>query len=123
MLTFKTKYTPQEKLIMAKCLAKKNIQALAFLVDDQERKNRNFLEAAHYDTTSSFLYGGSPSFVFYVQKKVYYYYQPEKFIKDFSLYPAVVLSYDDLQKEKKLSSLVLKNKVVCRTKNWLGIVK
>lgn len=119
----KNSYSPPEKLSLAKCLSKIDVNKIGFLVDEQERKNRNFLEAAHYDTTSSFYYGGSPSFVFYAQKNIDYYYNIDDFIKNNHQYKVIVLSEDDFKKNINLSLIVRREKISCRTNNWLGIVK
>ncbi len=113
----KTNYQPPEKIALALCLAKQSPTTLGILVDEQERKNRNFLEAAHYDTTSSFYYGGSPSFVYYSQKKVHFYYDPSDFTLHYREYPLLVFTKQDATMN------LSKFKVVCETEHWLAIVK
>jgi len=110
----KIQYELPPKLALAKCLSKIKGDKIAFLVDLEERKVRNFLEAAHYDTTSSFFYGGSPSFVYYVQKKVDYFYDPVAFSQQKNNYPLIVVSKNDWDK---------KNVIICKSDNWLGLVK
>lgn len=117
----KNAYTPPEKIVIARCLNKIQGRTIAFLVDENERKIQNFLEASHYDTTSSFYYGGSPSFVYYVQKKVDYYYNVDLFIQNLDSYRMVVLSRADMAGIKEVSQF--NPQIRCSTENWVGIVK
>jgi len=119
----KITYIQPDKLKLAKCIAPKPYNKLAFLVDFDERKIKNFLEAAHYDTAISFYWGGSPSFVFYVQKKVDYYYNIDEFIDNFQRYHLIVLSEEDLNSNIKLSSIIQRKKIKCQFGKWLGIEK
>jgi len=105
-----------EKVVLAKCLSLKKENKIFFLVDEQERKNRNFLEAAHYQTTSSFFYGGTPSFVYYVKKPVTFFYNPEEFKKNLNKNNTI---YVINKNDKKLTNLEIK-KTICQTKNWLS---
>lgn len=111
----KIKYSPPEKLLLAKCLSKTNFNTYLLLVDEQERKNRNFLEAAHYDTTSSFLYGGSPSFVFYLNKKINFAYDQKIFFTKIKNYQAGIINKADLNQ-----SGLKPKKIICQTENWLS---
>lgn len=119
----KINYSEPDKLKLARCLSKTNTKEVAFLVDEEERKVKNFLEAAHYDTTSSFLYGGSPSFVFYVQKKVDYYYDADQFTINLPQSPLIVLSSADLKTNKKITALIKTRKSLCQSNNWLAYEK
>lgn len=118
-----------DKVLLAKCLSEKSGKTIAFLTDSQERKNQNFLEAAHYDTTASFYYGGSPSFVFYSQKKIEFFYNVDKFIKDYLRYDIVVLSRESLtkdpevQKNQVLLEKIVESKKYCQTNEWLAFPK
>ena len=105
-----------EKVIIARCLSKTNKSKVFFLVDEQERKNRNFLEAAHYQTTSSFVYGGSPSFVYYVKKPVTFFYDQNEFKKNLNKNNVV---YAINKNDKPIINFDIK-KTICQTKNWLS---
>jgi 4-amino-4-deoxy-L-arabinose transferase-like glycosyltransferase len=119
----KTLNDSTERIDLAKCIAKTPYDKVAFLVDDDERKIRNVLEAAHYDTTSSFFYGGSPSFVYYIQRKVDYFYFVEDFIQKYRQYPLLIISKKDIQNNLILPSLYLNKKIICNNNNWLTIVQ
>lgn len=118
----KVYYSPPDRLKLAQCIASKQYDRLAFLVNEEERKVRNVLEAAHYDTTSSFYYGGSPSFVFYVKKKVDYFYSIDEFVKRSSAYPVLVASKNDIDSNVSVQSLIHKKKL-CEFGEWLSIVQ
>ncbi len=117
----KVNYSPPEKLKLAQCLSKTKYKKIAFLVDEEERKVKNFLEAAHYDTTSSFLYGGSPSFVYYINKKVDYFYSIDSFINETNKYQLLVSSKKD--KDMSLQKLEKNSIKICDSENWISIIK
>ncbi len=71
--------TRSDLVKLAQCLAELPNDSVSLLVNAQERQNRNVLEAAQQQTETSFIYGGSPSFVYYTGKKVDYHYRPEEF--------------------------------------------
>ncbi len=127
--TLKPKIEVSDKVLLAKCLSEKSGKTIAYLTDPQERKNQNFLEAAHYDTTASFFYGGSPSFVFYSQKKIEFFYNVDRFIKDYAEYDIVVLSRESLtqdleiQKSQDLQKKIIESKNYCQTSEWLAFAK
>lgn len=112
-----------ERIDLAKCIAKTSYNNVAFLVDEDERKIKNVLEAAHYDTTSSFFYGGSPSFVYYVQKKVDYYYSVQDFINKYKDYSLLIISKKDTQDSVIPPALYANKKTICDDKSWLTIVQ
>ena len=105
-----------EKVILAKCISRINKNKVFFLVDGQERKNRNFLEAAHYQTTSSFFYGGSPSFVYYVKKPVKFFYNQKEFQQSLNKNDVI---YVINKNDKPIINFDIK-KIICQTKNWLS---
>lgn len=114
---FKVKnYQIPEKIQLAMCLNKKNIGHLAFFVEEQERKNRQFLEAAHYQTTSSFYYGGSPSFVFYLNKPVKFFYTLDKLMEIKNNFSHLAIDKNDYQLVKK----EFNGQIICQTNNWLS---
>lgn len=112
----KINYLKPEKIDLALCLNKKEFKKLAFFVDDQERKNRQFLEAAHYNTTSSFYYGGSPSFVYYLNKPVKFFYKTEFENNELVNFDIIALSRADYQ---SFQDKIKQKNPVCQTKNWL----
>lgn len=116
-------YTIPDKVKLAQCISKQKYSTLAFLVDDQERKVRNVLEAAHYNTTSSFYYGGSPAFVYYVQKKVDYFYSVEDFQNRMNSYSIVVASKNDINNYPLIQTLFQKKQTICEAGDWVSIVK
>ncbi len=111
-----TNYQIPEKIQLAMCLNKKNIGRLAFFVEEQERKNRQFLEAAHYQTTSSFYYGGSPSFVFYLNKPVEFFYALDKLKEIKNNFSHLTIDKNDYQLVKKKFN----GQIICQTNNWLS---
>lgn len=114
---FKIKnYQVPEKIQLALCLNNKNISRLAFFVDEQERKNRQFLEAAHYQTTSSFFYGGSPSFVFYLNKPVEFFYSFDQLANIKNNFSHLVIDKNDYRSLKK----EINGQIICQTDNWLS---
>jgi 4-amino-4-deoxy-L-arabinose transferase-like glycosyltransferase len=116
--TFLLKPTKEtnEKVILAKCISRINKNKVFFLVDEQERKNRNFLEAAHYQTTSSFFYGGTPSFVYYVKKPVTFFYSQKEFQQNLNKNDVI---YVINKNDKSIINFDIK-KTICQTKNWLS---
>lgn len=111
----KNYYVP-EKIQLALCLNKKNISRLAFFVEEQERKNRQFLEAANYQTTSSFFYGGSPSFVFYLNKPVEFFYSFDKLTNIKNNFSHLAIDKNDYRSLKK----EINGQIICQTDNWLS---
>ena len=116
---FQINYQKPEKLALALCLRKESFKKLGFLVDDQERRNRQFLEATHYETNSSFYYGGSPSFVYYLNKPVEFFYQPEQFVNEYKKFDMIALSKIDYQQLKDKINKRQTKKIDCWTKDWL----
>jgi len=118
------KYTLNERQSMALCSNKLSGSVIGVLVDEEERKVQNVLLAAHYDTPSSFYYGGSPSYVYYVQKRVKFFYNVEEFEKNLSNFSLLSLSTKDLEK-----NATLKNKMeseyttMCTTENLVTYQK
>ena len=116
---FQINYQKPEKLALALCLRKESFKKLGFLVDDQERRNRQFLEATHYETNSSFYYGGSLSFVYYLNKPVEFFYQPEQFVNEYKKFDMIALSKIDYQQLKDKINKRQTKKIDCWTKDWL----
>lgn len=121
----KTTYIQPDRLKLAQCIASKPYDNIAFLVDEDERKIKNVLEAAHYNTTSSFYYGGSPSFVYYVQKKVTYFYSTDEFIQNHGKYSILVASMNDMELVNDVKQIFSKhsNKLLCTAGSWVAVVQ
>jgi 4-amino-4-deoxy-L-arabinose transferase-like glycosyltransferase len=113
-------YQPPEKVTLALCLSKTKEKNVGVYVDEQERRNRNFLEAAHYQTTSSFYYGGSPAFVFYLNKPLNFFYDDKDFVSHQQKYQTLVLTKVDYN---NLKEKINYKKIVCETKNWISLKK
>ncbi|KXK09569.1 MAG: hypothetical protein UZ22_OP11002001034 [Microgenomates bacterium OLB23] len=69
-----------EKLRVAQCVARIESDRVLIMVNDQERRNRNVVEAAQLQTFSSFIYGGSPAFIYYSEKPVAHYYRVDELL-------------------------------------------
>ena len=91
---------------VARCIAPQSSSTVSMLVNAQERQNRNVLEAAQQQTETSFIYGGSPAFVYYTDKHVQYYYKPEEFIADAALHSLVVVSQADVELDPHIAAIV-----------------
>lgn len=89
-----------EKLRVAQCVAQIPSERVLIMVNDQERRNRNVVEAAQLQTASSFVYGGSPAFIYYAQKPVVHYYKLEELVERLQAQGAysdiLVISKDDM---------------------------
>ena len=85
---------------MGQCVADLPHDGISVLVNAQERQNRNVLEAAQQQTETSFIYGGSPSFVYYTGKDVTYHYRPEEFGDELNAVTLIAFSADDRQNEE-----------------------
>jgi len=120
---FVLNYQIPERITLARCISKLPGNKVGFLVDQSERSNRNFLEAAHYQTSSSFLYGGSPSFVYYLNKKVDYFYDLPKFLQNYSRYNIIAVSSQDLSKIKELENIKNDYKKSCVSEGWETFIK
>lgn len=99
----KVEDTP-EKLRVAQCVAKLDVENVVIMVNEQERKNRNVVEAAQLQTWSSFSYGGSPSFVYYSDKPVVHAYRVDelfsRLLEKEKYSDVIVISKDDMAKEE-----------------------
>ncbi len=123
-----TNLRPSNKVALAQCLSNKPGKTIAFLTDEQEQKNRNFLEAAHYDTTASFYYGGAPAFVYYAQKPVEFFYDLNQFLSSFKKFDIVVIpaqSLEQIDQLKQNEALTVKIQQArtngfCETKEWIS---
>jgi hypothetical protein len=118
---------PPERLKMAICLQKQDLDkesTVGFLVNEQEIKNRNYLEAAQQQTETSFVYGGSPSFKYYLGRTVRYYYKHDEFMADLDKYETVVISSSNLEANPQLKALLLQShRQICQTGQWISFNK
>jgi len=99
------KISPNNKLKIARCLSELTASKTAFLVGENERKIRHVLEAAHLQTTTSFIYGGSPSFIYYLNKPIDIYYRKENFVKKVGEYNLAIAYRVDVDSSPKLKRL------------------
>jgi 4-amino-4-deoxy-L-arabinose transferase-like glycosyltransferase len=120
---FVLNYQVPERITLARCISKLPGTRMGFLVDQGERSNRNFLEAAHYQTSSSFFYGGSPSFVYYLNKKVDYFYDVVQFLQNYPKYNIIAVSSGDVEKIKELESIKKDYKKNCVSGSWETLIK
>jgi len=68
---------------------------VAYLVAPTQRKDAQVIEAAQVAIASSFIYGSAPTFVFYLDKPVTFFYKPEIFLGEVSKYDAYAMHTDD----------------------------
>lgn len=68
---------------------------VAYLVAPTQRKDAQVIEAAQVAIASSFIYGSAPTFVFYLDKPVTFFYKPEIFLGEVSKYDAYAMRTDD----------------------------
>ncbi|NTU46131.1 hypothetical protein HGA88_00745 [Candidatus Roizmanbacteria bacterium] len=106
-----------EKVVLANCLSKLPQKKIAFLVDEDERKIQNVLEASHLAISTSFNYGGTPSFVYYAKKPVHFYYSIQKFNAEKAAYPLVVIA------KKDLPTIQVSGVQNCVTQTWVSFVQ
>ncbi len=92
------------KLRVAQCLSELDAENVVIMVNEQERKNRNVVEAAQLQTFSSFMYGGSPSFVYYSGKPVIHAYRVDelfsRLLEKEKHNDVIVISKDDIIKDE-----------------------
>jgi hypothetical protein len=105
-------YTPPEKTRLANCANNLPGQSIAFLVDDGERKVKNVLEAGNIQIGSSFIYGGSPAFVYHSKKDITFFYDEKKFMSGKNSSDYLVISSDDKVRLK------ITGKTICREDKW-----
>ncbi|MCX7996253.1 MAG: hypothetical protein N2691_00635 [Patescibacteria group bacterium] len=94
-LFFQPKTDQSAKHILGRCIAKLPGDRIAFLVDENERKIKQVFEAAQIGISSSFIYGGSPAFVYYSKKQVAFFYDVDSFRMKYSSYPLAVFALAD----------------------------
>jgi 4-amino-4-deoxy-L-arabinose transferase-like glycosyltransferase len=98
------------------CLEKIPYKKLAYLVDQNERDRYQFLTQNKLTTETSFVYGGSPAFVYYSQKNPAFYYDPQQFKKEYKNYSVVLVQKED---ELNFNFNFDQFEDVCSTKNPL----
>jgi 4-amino-4-deoxy-L-arabinose transferase-like glycosyltransferase len=109
-----------DNIKVALCIQPLSPQNVSMLVNAQERQNRNVLEAAQQQTETSFIYGGSPAFVYYTQKHVDYYYKVDEFIADGESHELAVVSQADIESSTDVAEIVINMKPVseCTAGEW-----
>ncbi len=115
---FRPEVKVAERLRLGLCLREKGVKELAFLVDEDERKIRNVLEAAQLQTETSFVYGGSPAFVFYLDRPLKYFYKLDEFASEYKDFQAVALAPED-QEKIDLSEY----RLICQSEGWRGYIR
>lgn len=98
------------------CLEKIPDKKLAYLVDQNERDRYQFLTQNNLATETSFIYGGSPAFVYYSKKNPVFYYDPQGFKKEYKNYPIILVQKED---ELNFSLNFDQFEDVCSSKNPL----
>lgn len=87
----------------ASCISQLDGYTLGVLVDENERDIQEFILQNNFQTSSSFQYGGSPSFVYYSEKPIKFFYDVEEFINSYHEYEIITLSsgdYSDIADDK-----------------------
>lgn len=111
-----------DRIKLGKCIRALPDSSASQLVNAQERQTQNVLEAAHLDAKSSFIHGGSTSFVYYSDKKIHFYYKIEDFNKHFQEDNLIIISKDDMTKpelQEAVNILKRYNKVTeCNFGEW-----
>ncbi|MEI7652881.1 MAG: glycosyltransferase family 39 protein [bacterium] len=89
-------YAVPSQVMLARC---KNslppINKLGYLVSPSQRTDAHVIEAAQLNIGSSFIYGSAPTFLFYLDRPVTFYYKTDLFLKDLGSYDAMVTHKDD----------------------------
>ncbi len=101
-----TSKNDSDNVKVARCIASLPSSSVSMLVNAQERQNRNVLEAAQQQTETSFIYGGSPAFVYYSGKHVEYYYKVGEFIADTSKHSLSVVSQADIDTSSGVADVI-----------------
>lgn len=115
-----TSHNDPDNVKVARCIQPLSQKNVSMLVNAQERQNRNVIEAAQQQTVTSFIYGGSPSFVYYTQKHVHYYYKVDEFIDDARKHQLVVVSQSDIDTYIDVSRITssMKPVIQCSFGEW-----
>lgn len=131
--TFTSESNPSDLIKAAECLKKYDIKNLGQLVNHDERSRRNFLEAGHLYTATSFIYGGSPSLAYYLNRDYTVEYNFEDFASEYEKYDGFLISRHDLtvtdpsmtDEERTEFENELRNKYerVCNTYDWKGFIR
>lgn len=130
---FKPDYTTPDLIIAAECLKEYDIDNLGQLVNHDERSRRDFLEAGNLHTATSFIYGGSPSLAYYMNRDYTVEYEFENFATGYDEYDGFLISRHDLtvtdpsmtDHERAVFEDELRSKYeqVCDTYDWKGFIR
>ncbi len=86
-----------EQVALARCQqGMPPFSRVAYLVAPTQRKDAHVIEAAQLAISSSFIYGSAPTFVFYLDKPITFFYKPEIFLSEVGKYDAYAMHVDDL---------------------------
>lgn len=85
-----------EKFTLTQCISKLPFNNFAYLVHIDERNIYQFLKKNDLDTATSFIYGGSPAFVYYSNKNPKFFYQEDQFKNEYQNFPIIVIQKNDL---------------------------
>jgi 4-amino-4-deoxy-L-arabinose transferase-like glycosyltransferase len=113
---------PDEKMVLAQCISQLPNERMAVLVDAQERQNRLVLESTQLQTETSFTYGGAPSFVYYAQKDIKFFYNGEGFQKEYWQYPIVTFAKNEQDLGTSKQKIIQSYSVACETNNWITYI-
>ena len=113
-------YTPPEKTRLAMCMQKIPETNIFFLINNEERIRKNLLEASKMAIQTSFIYGGSPAFIYYVNKPVHFIYKPEEILAKYKSIDLLVINESDFQNSeftKVRDTFAIK----CKEGEWYGL--
>ncbi len=115
-----------ERSFLAKCVKQEPEKKIAYLMKTSDRANYRFLRENDLDTETTFIYGGSPSFVYYSDKNPTFFYDEQEFIEKFKNYPIVIiqkLDYINLGIDANDYDLKCESQDKLDHKKWLVFTK
>lgn len=125
--TFGTPYTTEipDHISVVTCLSETKPPKIAYLTHHEERKKKNFLEAAHLNTKTSFIYGGLPSLRYYANGPIEIFYDVDDFMSRYDTFDAIMISEYDITIDNRLkgefrSLLEEDYEHSCASEEWHG---
>ncbi len=95
------------QVALARCkLQLPEFHKISYLVPPIQRKDAHVIEAAQLNIGSSFIYGSAPTFLFYLDRPVAFYYKTDLFLNDLSKYDAIAIHRDDSELRGKAEQLL-----------------
>lgn len=82
------------------------ITRISYLVPPIQRNDAQVIEAAQLNIGSSFIYGSAPTFLFYLDRPVTFYYKTDAFLKELKQYDAMVTHKDDVGLNEQASKIL-----------------